>query len=271
MPVLSAATRSVAGLVALLGVFAVVGARPAAADHRVGPVHYVGIDGNWFEPGNWSSRRVPGPHTDVVLDGVDNVVVDPARGAPTVEIRDLRITDAARLTTLPGTVFSARNERIEGAGSLVHRSTDATDGRSGTLELTGASNLILNPSTQPRRIVILKSTIAVTGAALAPTLQVGLGGTAPAAAGRVGPGRYATVTAESVQLAGRLTVTMHYGFTPRAGDAFQVITAGTLTGRFDNVGEGELVAVFGNAGLYITYRGGDGNDVVLEARELVLL
>jgi len=38
---------------------------------------------------------------------------------------------------------------------------------------------------------------------------------------------------------------------------------GTLTGEYDGLGEGDLVGSFGGENLFITYAGGDGNDVAL--------
>ena len=38
---------------------------------------------------------------------------------------------------------------------------------------------------------------------------------------------------------------------------------GTLTGQYDDLGEGDLVGNFGGQDLFITYGGGDGNDVAL--------
>ena len=234
-----------------------VAAAPASAE----TAQYTGLDRNWFNPMNWSTGTIPGRDTHVVLDGLDSVVIDPARGTTQVAIGDLHMTGLARLTTLPGTTFSTRNEHITDFALLDHHSTNA-GGLDGEIVISGNAGLRINPSTQNKRTLILTSTVANVAT---PTVQFGLGGTAPAIPGRLGPGTYATLHAERAVLAGRLRVALHYGFQPQVGDRFQIITAGAAGGRFDNAREGEQVAAFDDVGLFITYHGGDGNDVVLTA------
>jgi len=66
-----------------------------------------------------------------------------------------------------------------------------------------------------------------------------------------------------------LSLSLYYGFRPRAGDSFQIITANRLlVGTFPGMPEGALVGCTDdNVGFYISYVGGDGNDVVLSARD----
>ena len=44
---------------------------------------------------------------------------------------------------------------------------------------------------------------------------------------------------------------------------------GTLTGQYDGLGEGALVDNFGGQDLYVTYFGGDGNDIALFTPDVV--
>ena len=122
------------------------------------------------------------------------------------------------------------------------------------------------------------------------TLEFGLGGLAPASivttsAGTVvnaGAGHYATLTADLVVLSGNpgapgparwlppgLLLALHYGFAPADGDSFQIVTVNRrLVDQFRGLPEGALVGcTVDDVGLYITYAGGDGNDVVLTAAD----
>lgn len=65
-------------------------------------------------------------------------------------------------------------------------------------------------------------------------------------------------------IAGNLDVTFVNGFQLDDQYAFEIVNLeGTLTGQFDGLGEGASVGNFGGVDLFITYFGGDGNDVVL--------
>ena len=236
---------------------------------------YVGHDGNWFNPTNWSTGRVPDAATDVVIGGGADVVIDPAQGASEVSVRDVWVIDGASLKSLPGTVIHTRNETVQGGGEIALRGSGSDGGTfivgcARTTDCVGEpwSALSLNPSTQSHRDVILKTSV---------TAQLGLGGTTPASlektrAGTVlhaGAGHHATLEADTIALDGRLVLTLHYGFAPQPGDQFQIITARQrLSGQFIGLPEGAPVGcTSSNVGLYISYRGGDGNDVVLTARE----
>ncbi|CAI8809209.1 hypothetical protein [Methylocaldum szegediense] len=266
----------------------------AQADRATpGPIGWVGgADENWFNPANWSTGRVPGPEDDVLLDADDKVVIDPSLGPMPVQIRDLTIRGRARLETLPGSHLITRDELVQDHGQDIGRS-NATEGDTLVISTAatpmsrradkGSSNLILNPKSISRRDLILK-----TGA----TVTLGLGGREPASlrrsdAGveiRSGEGHYATLTADLVVLNSEpgadrpapairklppgLLLTLHYGFRPVDGDRFQIITVNRLlVDHFRYLPEGALVGCTDdNVGLYISYVGGDGNDVVLYAR-----
>jgi hypothetical protein len=71
------------------------------------------------------------------------------------------------------------------------------------------------------------------------------------------------VVGGDVALDGALEVVLSDGFLPEAAQQFKIIdVGGTLTGQFDGLAEGSLVGDFGQE-LFITYAGGDGNDVAL--------
>ena len=252
-----------------------------------GSAHFTGSDRDWFNPANWSSGCVPDGDDDVVLDGFDDVVIDPDLGPMPVQIRDLIVRDAARLETLPGSHLLTRDELVNDNGEVVHRSS-ASEGN--TL-IVGApsepvagwgyasSTVQLNPTPKSHRDVILKTSA---------TLEFGLGGLAPASivmtsAGTVvnaGADHYATLTADLVVLGGDpgvpgqaqrlgpgLLLALHYGFEPADGDSFQIVTVNRrLVDQFRGLPEGALVGCTVDlVGFYITYAGGDGNDVVLIA------
>jgi hypothetical protein len=64
----------------------------------------------------------------------------------------------------------------------------------------------------------------------------------------------------------RLEVATLGGFVPSAGQSFEILDiAGTRTGTFGGLEEGARAARFGGTDLFITYLGGDGNDVALIA------
>jgi hypothetical protein len=236
-------------------------AAPAQADGRASAAHYSGLDGNWFNAANWSTGRVPGPDTDVVLDGLDNVTIG---GPADVQIRDLVVRDRAHLSTLAGTVLRSRDERLAGFGTVIHRSTQSTGERL-SAEQCMSCMVVLNPSPKQKRIIVLQSSFVPQSMGGGLSVEFGLGGRQAASPGHVGPGHYATLTAETAVLGGRLALATHYSFSPAPGDRFAIVTAGAVRGRFANAAEGALVARFGDVGLLISYGGGDGNDVVLTA------
>jgi len=68
----------------------------------------------------------------------------------------------------------------------------------------------------------------------------------------------------NVELAGSLDVLLIDDFELSDEMSFDVLrVGGTLTGRYEGLGEGALVGNFGGHDLFITYAGGDGNDVTL--------
>ncbi len=224
---------------------------------------FVGSDGDWFNPANWSTGRVPDAGTDVRIEGRAQVVIDPSRGGPEVAVRDLFVGGDARLTTLAGTILRTRNEVLGDRGQINHESTESYGETLVVAPPTDAARcqgcgFVFNPTPQSIRIVNLQSRTW--------TVDMGLGGTAAAAPGRVGRGHYANLTADVAVLDGRLRTSLLYGFTPSVGDTFQILTVNqVLLGQFQGLPEGAVVATYGDVALRISYVGGDGNDVVLAA------
>ena len=236
-----------------------IGALFAAAPASALTARFTGAGDDWFDPANWSTGAVPDASTDVVIAGGANVVLDPARGTRTVTVQDLMILDESSLTTRAGTVITTRDEFLGGTARLVHESTESygRDFTAGTRSLRCFGCTIkFNPTPKSRRNVLLQSSF---------TSSFGLGGALASGPGRVGAGYYATLTAEDIAIAGRLLLPLYYGFTPTAGDSYQIIAATTARGEFRARPEGATAAHYGNVDLRISYRGGDGNDVVLNA------
>ncbi len=54
------------------------------------------------------------------------------------------------------------------------------------------------------------------------------------------------------------------GFEIQGTQSFKIVdVAGSLSGQFSGLGEGDLVGTFADTDLFISYQGGDGNDIVL--------
>ena len=69
---------------------------------------------------------------------------------------------------------------------------------------------------------------------------------------------------EEAGLSGSLSVSLLDNYTLSPGDSFEIINIdGLRTAQFNGLAEGSLVDIFDDVGLYITYFGGDGNDIVL--------
>lgn len=127
----------------------------AVGDVTGDDVHYVGRDGNWFNPSNWSSGRVPDARDNVFLGGQDRVVIDPKNdptGYSKVTFGDLVISSVAVLETLPGTVIENRGTRVIDAGQLIlaigpgHSSTMTAD----TMDIEGELKLSISYGVEPR-------------------------------------------------------------------------------------------------------------------------
>ncbi len=238
------------------------------------PVRFIGVDHDWFNAANWSTGRVPGPNDDVELAGTDDVLIDrAAQPIPTAKVvlRDIHVRAAARLEVVGGAIVQSRDEVLHGRGQIIFRESGDEGDRLLVAPPSDADPsvetlLVLNPPPKSKRILVLQSGV---------TVDVGLGGTTPASLTRTstgetvvaaGPGHYSTMTAEMLALDGALKLSLYYGFDPAPGDTFQIATATRRTGQFRGLPEGAFVGCTDkNVCLRISYRGGDGNDVVLRA------
>lgn len=242
---------------------------------------YIGRDGNWFSPSNWSTGRVPGAQDDVLLDAGDVVVIDPALGSAAVRIRDLIVKRGATLETRQGTLLQLRDELIEGGAQVTYRgsavlgetlvagaSTAAGSCASSAGIITQWCGLTLNPTPKSKRIIVLQSSVLLEmglGGVHAASIRTGLDGRVGVEAGA---GHYATLSADSLSIDGQLWLNLHYGFQPLPGERYTLLRAGrSAGGQFIGLDEGALAACTGaGVGLFVSYRGGDGNDVELQAR-----
>ncbi len=71
------------------------------------------------------------------------------------------------------------------------------------------------------------------------------------------------VVSEGATLAGALDVSLINGFMLGTEQEFEILAADTLSGTFAGLAEGALVGNFGGTDLFVSYAGGDGNDVSL--------
>jgi len=214
---------------------------PVQADTQ----RFVGTDGNWFNARNWSNGHLPGRGDDVVIGPGKRVIVDPSVGFLRVTFRDIMVSSLSSVETLPGTIWTTRNEVIK--GQLIHRGTDASTDLNGIGIYMASSNgtepgITLNPTPKTKRTVVLQS-----------SFKVGLGGTEAAGPGKVGRGYYANMTSQYALVAGPLDVEFKYGFVPQAGDTFRILKAERIEGRYAGLREGAMVKQVGNIGLFIHY------------------
>lgn len=241
----------------------------------VAPVQADGTaDTNWFNPANWSGGQVPGPTDNVELDSNDHAVIDGARyrGGVRVAVGDVDVRDGAKLEVINGAILQTRDQVLYDRGRIIFRASgDAGESLivAGDADPDACTDCVLvqNPSSQVKRTWIIFNSA---------TVDMGLGGTTAASLTQTGtgelqlaagPGHYSTLTADTLSLDGDLKISTYYGFEPQPGDSFQIMTANrTRTGQFIGLPEGGYVACTDyNVCLRISYRGGDGNDVVLTA------
>ena len=228
-------------------------------------LNFIGTDTNWFDGSNWqdattgSTGTPPGALDDVVVDSL-NVIIDPSQGSSAVSVASVDLMGTASLQTLPGTVLSI-------SGAMHVREESSVTYQSSEIQLdqlavpaslacpTCFVTNIFNPTTKDQRDIIVET--------IESGWTFGLGGTTPASPGNVGAGHYATLTAQTIQMAGTLDVQLFHGFVPTVGDQFRIIDASsTYTGEFEGLANGAIAATPGGVPLVISY---DANGVTLVA------
>ncbi len=228
------------------------------------PLVYAKQDGGWFDPATWSDNAVPTAAKEhILLARQINVPASASASGPTATAKSLTLREDSRL--------EVRNSRLalETLNSLNSNiriySSYLLVLDLGIIQTTACLNgcgVKFNPSFVEARNTVLGENA---------TMSFGLAGTDPAAAGRLGAGHYAHLKTDTADLRGNLEVEFLHGFAPQAGQQFQIITVNSVRGRtgtFANAREGALVTRYNSLGLYITYFGGDGDDVVLTVQPL---
>ncbi|MEZ6094468.1 MAG: hypothetical protein R3C03_09570 [Pirellulaceae bacterium] len=181
---------------------------------------------------------------------------------------DVGILGTGRLDVLGGTVEVGGTTSI-GSNGTIHLAggtlkTSVLDLSSGTFEMLGGR---LNADSITGNLSMTGGTLAA-GDSPGLTLIDGnldlLGGEIEVEiAGLVPELEYDVyhVTGD-VTLSGGLQTTLLNGYSFQLGQQFQFLQVdGTLNGAFVGLSEGDLVLQNGQLGLFITYQGGDGNDV----------
>ena len=221
-----------------------------------GAVHFIGTDGNWFDPTNWDSGVLPDVNTDIVLIDGQNITINPTMATTPLDaliiINNIDLNNAT-LSLLPDSQFQY-NKMFLTENSLLNAKSSEIIGDEVVLNTNGSSSIsssnkpgiVINPTTNDTRSI--KITAGTYG------IKMFLGGTIPASSGHVGMGHYATITADDIELDGSLEVDTIYGFQPQAGDVFEIIKARqNLTGAFNNYREGDVVASFNGVDLVLSY------------------
>jgi hypothetical protein len=233
------------------------------------PLVHATNSGNWFDPLLWSDGQVPTAAKEHVLLA-RQVGVPAATGSPTAAVKSLSLREGAWLQ-ISNTTFQAESLTTADSSVNVARShMQLDDFHIVRVSACWSCGIKLNPSLLTAGLFRVDEPGA--------TVTFGLGGTNPATAAGLGAGHYARVVTDQAQLDGNLAVEFLYGFAPQAGQQFEIIHVNTtnsptggggLSGQFVNAPEGALVTRYNNLGLYLTYVGGDGNDVVLSVQPLL--
>ncbi len=227
----------------------------------VAPLVYAKQDGDWFAPSTWSDGGVPTATKEHILlarqVGLTSSATGPSGAAKSLTLREDSQLDV-RTARLELETLTSSDSRLRLYSSHLLVLDLAI------LPGTGCFNcgIKFNPS-------FVEAQSAVLGENA--TIIFGLAGTNPASPGNLGAGSYARLQAATVELGANLEVQFLHGFAPEEGQQFQIVTSTTIRGRtgtFANAPEGALVTRYNDLGLYITYMGGDGDDVVLTVQPL---
>ncbi len=196
------------------------------------------------------------PETKLTIDGVISNNAFTKTGSGTLVLTAVN-TYTGTTTVSAGTLLV---DGSTAAGASFTVNSGATLGGSGAIS-SGAMVSIsgrLAPGGSPESLNIGSASLA-TGA----FVDIEIGGTTP------GTGYDQLIASNTVILGGStLTLTAINGFVPSAGQNYTIIDnqgVSAINGTFSGLAEGALIGNFlgsGNAA-YITYVGGDGNDVVI--------
>jgi len=202
-----------------------------------GPFDWALSNGGLFaEDSAWRGGAVP-----VVADTME--IAPAAGGTITVENQNLTVDT---LTLLDGT-----NETVLSFDAL--SDLQVAGGVLGNGELVANSTFSLgdNPAT-----VTVDADLTFGNSA---QINLKLNGT--------GPGEFDQLILNSTtSLDGQLILLLDDGFTPSDGDTFLLLDVrGDVSGAFDSFPEGSIIQQAGLMDLFISYNGGDGNDIVLTA------
>ncbi|NWF64493.1 MAG: hypothetical protein HXY38_09330 [Chloroflexi bacterium] len=240
---------------------------------------FLGTNENYLDPANWNNGgRIPGAGQTALLDG-QFAVIDPLDPTP-IPLGNLVLRNKAEIiidnanllfdtvdisgcdvnATLLQSAVRARkayqSKYIKEANTKIYDTTIQTQ----TLLLSSGCGVSLDTSLlNANRIVVQDSDSFI---------QFGLGGDQPASPTALGPGHFARMQGNSIDLDGQLELFVVYGFSPDPGDTFEIITntgGNPINGAFANAPEGAVVTGLCNIQFRITYAGGDGNDVVITA------
>jgi hypothetical protein len=195
-------------------------------------------------------------------DPLTNATRGELRGSGTIEVEF--INDAgAQVNAINDTLTFAEAATNNAAGQI-NAINSTLDFQAG-LTNDGQLNLI--------NITILGSVTAGSGGAASFVGDNSVGGNLSMATGdslaiRLGgttPTQFDSLTVGGdAALAGSLNVSLTGGFTLAPSQSFTIVDiAGTASGGFSGLTEGALFGSFGGTELFITYAGGNGNDVTL--------
>ncbi|MCP4143261.1 MAG: hypothetical protein GY755_23730, partial [Chloroflexi bacterium] len=196
----------------------------------------------------------PSSEKNVFLDGAE---IDISPEEP-LEVQDITLVNGAEWNLRDGfvsaRVVDAHNSSINLFNSYLKAETFIDPGGS------NGGGITFNPSfLEAERIVLYKPETLI---------QIGLGGKLPAGPDALGAGHHARMSGDFVSLDVTLDIFTLYGFHPKPGQQFEIISVGnSLEGEFVNAPEGSVIDGFCDVQLRISYMGGDGNDVVLTAEE----
>ena len=241
-------------------------------------IRFLAVDENFLNPENWNNNGgIPGAGQTALLDG-QFAVIDPRDPTPiplgnlvlrndaeiiiddanlqfdTVDISGCDV-NATRLDAKVRALKIRQNKAIIKANEF-HGSTVQAQ----TLLLSSGCGISLDTSLLNANRIIVQDPDSF--------IQFGLGGMNPAGENALGPGHFARMQGNSIDLDGQLDLYFIYGFDPKPGDTFEIITntgGNAINGAFANAPEGAVLNGFCDIQFRITYKGGDGNDVVLTA------